>query len=98
VGTKYFVKCGQCKYNGYFSCGKDAGETVITMTVICTECKKLYDVTTAVSETVDNPLFKTVPVVCPRSSTHRVRAWRSPGPCPKCGNTIRRGELSLLWD
>lgn len=38
------------------------------------------------------------PLRCPRSGDHRVRPWSHPGPCPRCGETLARGEHVVEWD
>ncbi len=37
--------------------------------------------------------------VCPISQSHKVHAWRDPGPCPRCGNVMEKNPLPYrIWE
>jgi hypothetical protein len=38
--------------------------------------------------------------VCPRARArrHELVLWSHPGPCPRCGETMRRERETALWD
>ncbi|GAA5514937.1 hypothetical protein Dcar01_03701 [Deinococcus carri] len=35
---------------------------------------------------------------CRTGRFHRLEPWQPPGPCPKCGEVIERGEPVGIWD
>jgi len=44
------------------------------------------------------PWWKFKPA-CPISPRHRVRSWKQPDKCPKCGNFMEPGALPFrIWD
>ena len=37
-------------------------------------------------------------VRCALDRRHKATLWEHPGPCPRCGVTLARGEMTVLWD
>lgn len=37
-------------------------------------------------------------VRCAIDRRHKATLWEHPGPCPRCGMTLARGEITVLWD
>jgi hypothetical protein len=73
--------------------------------VLCTDCRELR-ICQLPGHPADLPWDETERTVasagfaltCPVSSTHNVRQWADPGPCPRCGEPLARGEEMILWD
>lgn len=99
MGQHYEFECLTCSYKVTMSGGNDVGMACATSTILCEKCKELYDV-----ETTDEPWLAMKPdwepknLRCPKSKRHQVRLWKHPGECPKCGSTLIRGKLVMLWD
>lgn len=43
--------------------------------------------------------FRRLDPKCPKSDQHQWESWRHPGPCPKCGVTMEKGDWvpSIAW-
>jgi hypothetical protein len=100
MGTWYLFECESCGYQAEVSGGDDAGMLVCTTTVACETCAKLYDVVTErrsweAAESNEGPQEPR----CPKAQRHRIRLWSYPGPCPRCGESIRNwGGVVTQWD
>ena len=35
---------------------------------------------------------------CDLDRRHKASLWRHPGPCPRCGTTLAKGEMAVMWD
>jgi hypothetical protein len=44
VGKTYMFECPQCQYRAKISGGADSGEHCEIQTIVCRDCKELYDV------------------------------------------------------
>ncbi len=97
MGTLYQFRCESCGYEAQVSGGRDCGMASRTDTILCERCRELFDVVTSEDAISERP-EREIPIRCPRSFTHSCRLWTSPGPCPKCGATMVRGEETLVWD
>jgi len=97
VGTLYQFRCKPCGYEAEVSGGQDCGMTSATVTVLCETCRELFDVVTSTDAIFAKP-EREIPIRCPNDSAHSCQLWTSPGPCPKCGKTMVRGEETVLWD
>jgi hypothetical protein len=94
MGAVYHYECPYCGYDADTCGGNQVGELLTATTIICTECQEIYDIYTSY------PHFQRRerggqapaldPVCCPRDSRHTCRLWHHPGPCPRCGVTMRR--------
>ena len=96
MGQTYEFRCPSCGYRAEVSGGDDAGMVACTTTIICEDCRKLFDITTDLldSSTEDKqPEFR-----CPKQASHRVHKWSANGPCPRCGTRMEKGKLTILWD
>lgn len=106
MGTLYKFKCPKCRYSAEVSGGDDMGMYATTTTIMCKTCKELLDVTTSKQpypETLNPPEPSFTPWVrrtiqCTKSASHEVERWKFPGPCPKCGKTMKQGEITCCWD
>lgn len=88
MGTSYEFICPSCDYKAEVSGKKDIGMACATMTIICEECKELYDI--VISEEpwlVIKPGFKLdkKKIRCPVSEKHSCRIWKYENSCPQCG-------------
>jgi hypothetical protein len=98
MGTLYDFHCESCGYETQVSGGEDCGMAQATTTILCADCKQLYDVPISHDAMTRNP-GREVPTGCPGSSSHRWRLWKHPGPCPRCGATLKRSsETLVIWD
>lgn len=78
----------------------DVGEVARTVTISCATCRKLRDAVISEEPWKEPAAPMPARVRCPGSRTrdHVTELWRDPGPCPRCAETMVRGELSVLWD
>ena len=97
MGTLYQFRCESCDYGTEVSGGRDCGMASATVTILCETCRELFDVVTSEDAISARPDLE-IPLRCPNDSDHSCRLWSSPGPCPKCGVTMVRGEETLIWD
>jgi hypothetical protein len=96
MGALFAFRCPDCGYRAEVSGGDDAGMIASTTTVTCSECRKLYDITTGWhAETAHRkqPKFR-----CPKGADHHIERWKAGGPCPVCGAAMRNDGETLLWD
>ena len=121
MGRTYLFECSKCGYRARVSGGADCGRHVIVQTILCADCKELYDAVTEFkpgsrreSHLKGAPAFATLlnrlpprgvrrwimlKPACPISSRHRIRPWKQPGQCPKCGVFLDPGAIPFrLWD
>ncbi len=96
MGRLFSFQCPKCAYTVDCSGKADAGMMSATRTVVCDQCRNLQDVVVETYEMGRNR--KRVPPRCEKDKTHNVRTWKHPGPCPRCGETLVRGEPVVLWD
>jgi len=93
--------CSACGYRANVSGGPDAGEMCETLTVVCQQCRALYDVVTAEhGRDAAPPNRNSVKPSCPKSASHVVKPWKKKDRCPKCGGSMKidpEGE-HILWD
>jgi hypothetical protein len=97
MGTLYQFRCESCGYETEVSGGRDCGMASATVTILCETCYELFDVVTSADAVLARP-EREVPIGCPNDSAHSCQLWTSPGPCPKCGAPMVRGEETLIWD
>ncbi len=92
-------RCGTCGYAAMVSGGNDIGGIGYTTTVLCEDCEELYDVFTyrRMALTEDDRLGRIEPA-CPKSGGHSFRLWKDPDACPRCENSMARGEKWMIWD
>ena len=98
MGTLYLFTCDACGYKAEVSGGDDAGMICLTTTIVCEECRRLYDVTIQGNPGSPPGQRRSIKIACPKSGQHKVKRWRSPRPCLKCGTSMKKGELTILWD
>jgi hypothetical protein len=90
MGCQYSFACPRCAYLADVSGGPDRGFMARTVTVACLGCRELRDVEVATLNVTDAPPCA--------SSGHSTTLWAHPGPCPRCGETLNRGESTVDWD
>ena len=99
MGSLYQFCCQDCGYQVQISGGKDIGMGCATNTIVCNDCRELYDVLTS-----DEPWlaikadWQPKNYTCPKTKKHRAELWEHPGACPKCGCRMTRGQLTINWD
>ena len=113
MGTKYQFICKHCDYQTCVSGGDDVGMACRTTTISCQDCGKLYDIVTSEEPWNETVGLSDEELVCPGSAsddsdgeedqdhsnpTHHVQRWTFPGPCPKCGQTMTKGDAEMCWD
>ena len=98
MGTLYLFTCDACGYKAEVSGGDDAGMMCLTTTIVCEECRRLYDVATQGNPGSPPGQHRSIKIACPKSGQHKVKRWRSARLCPKCNVKMRRGEVTVLWD
>ncbi|MBE0542392.1 MAG: hypothetical protein IH623_13485 [Verrucomicrobia bacterium] len=137
MGRTYLFECPRCGYRAKVAGGADRGFHFAVQTILCLECKELYDAVTelkvpfapalsrwklktsrldSVKAPVAPPTFQAAlnrlaftgvkrfrwlrfKAVCPISARHRVRDWKQPGKCPKCGILVECNALPFrIWD
>ena len=96
-GTFMFV-CEKCRYESEASGRLDWGFKAVIQTILCTDCKELYDVLVPGLKPEDiGPELDLGQVYCPKARGHSVRLWEYPDVCPKCGGEMINGGLVTLW-
>jgi hypothetical protein len=73
MAVLYEFNCPVCSFMEIASGRPDALFSGPTVTVLCLDEQRLYDV-------------KADEIVCPKDPAHRLELWTHPGPCPKCGH------------
>jgi len=100
-------RCPDCGYAVEISGGLDYGFTGVTQTILCKECKELYDISLEVrapemcaKEHEEGKPWRPSEdeLYCPEDDEHKVRAWKHPGKCPRCGGKMMRENLTINWD
>ena len=100
MGQRTERRCPQCGYRVLVSGGIDEGIDVLTMTVTCLTCRRLYDVV------IDRDPFEgefdpdAAGRACPkaRGAEHECEPWVAGGPCPRCGEAMEDGGMRVEWD
>ena len=100
MGCTFDFSCPKCGYHVSVSGGTDCGFHAVTNTILCGDCKRLYDVVTSEdpASTAFDDGWKPSAYSCPKSTRHAVELWFHPGPCPKCGTQMTKGREAMLWD
>jgi len=99
VGTHYLFTCPNCVYETEVSGGNDVGMACATSTILCKTCKELFDIETSTEPwlAIERD-WKPEKYSCPNSPDHPCRLWKHPGPCPRCGVSMKKVEATLNWD
>jgi hypothetical protein len=97
MGTWHTFHCAGCGYHAEVSGGDDRGMDIVTSTVVCVDCRALYDVFMGTSDSGDHP-FKQPKFRCPKRSSHRIQKWEDGGPCPVCGCPMENMGPTAIWD
>jgi len=92
--------CPARGYHAEVSGGEDCGFEAITTTILCNDCRKLYDIQIGYTEwsQTEPSERKTFKMRCPRRAKHQIREWVDGGPCPQCGTPMENKGASLIWD
>lgn len=96
MGLRIQHVCAACNYEAVVSGGVDCGMVAETQTVSCEKCRELFDVVTRYYESREQQ----IPLRCPKSAKHPVRAWNMPDDCPSCGSAMKVDSEGprALWD
>ena len=94
MGSTYRYVCPNCDYSAEVSGGDDMGMLCETKTILCKDCKKLYDVVTKYHGEEEMKL------ICPEVSNHNVSKWKFPDICPVCGQMMQEDMFfpGAKWD
>lgn len=101
MGQWYRFTCSACSYEAEVSGGSDAGMSGYVHTAICRTCRPARLVN---APNEREPLAETVgdvaDYICPfaRTRRHQLVLWTHPGPCPRCGRTMKQRGPTALWD
>ena len=122
MGRTYLFECTKCGYHARVAGGADEGAHFAVQTIVCTDCKALYDAIVKLKPSArqkDHPPLQAPKFAavwnrlpprgarswlkfkpsCPVSPRHRVRLWKPPEKCPKCGTFLEIAALAYrLWD
>ena len=106
MGTANDYRCPACGYHvDSMVSGYDCGMMSHVHAVRCDDCRELR-ISPLPGKPWDLPydegerraVLATFVLTCPVSPAHVVHPWAEPGPCPRCGDTLERGEGMILWD
>ena len=121
MGRTYLFECSKCGYRARVSGSADRGRHVAVQTILCSECKELYDAVVEFKPLSRKEIHSKVTprfvalinrlppcrvrhwvklkLVCPISARHRIRLWKQPDKCPKCGTFLEPGAIPFRrWD
>jgi len=91
MGRTYQFECAKCGYRARVSGGADSGTLVVVRTIICHDCRKLYD---AVVEAK-------LPALMPKPLLQRKSLRKPAGRAPRLGALVNRlqsdPKLNLRW-
>src|SRR5437764_8579092 len=98
MGMRVDFICPGCGYSAHISGGADSRMHAATQTILCLDCRDLYDVVASTGYPTNAP--KGIPLKCPNSPAHAIKVWEHPGPCPNCGQTMTHNENGTvtMWD
>jgi hypothetical protein len=88
VGKTYLFECELCQYRVKVSGGADAGADCEVQTVVCRDCRELFDVFTRVRRRANSigklkPLQPEIPPLQLRSTPAKPPGWKNMDPaCP----------------
>lgn len=100
MGTPYGYTCPGCGYAASVSGGYDVGEASATVTITCATCAELDDAVVSLAPWKEPPDPVPASPRCPKArgkKAHDTRLWTG-DECPKCGATMERDGLRVLWD
>lgn len=137
MGRTYLFECQKCGYRAKVAGGAGEGERFAVQTVLCRDCRELYDAVISLKVAIPKimgdtgagkpiavkpkplkfaPSFAAVlnqlPLpartrarwqsfkpLCPVSPRHRVREWKQPDVCPRCGIFLESNAIPFrVWD
>lgn len=93
----YKFYCETCGYTIMVSGQNGRGDLDGGLTIVCEDCKELYEIEPESSFTVKMKASHRM-LRCPKNYMHRIRVWTFPGNCPKCGQPIKKGDHIIRWD
>ena len=108
MGSATDYSCPDCGYHvDHMVSGYDFGEMSHVLAVSCATCRRLHRV--LLPGRPSEPAARGIRadaeagrlpagVRCPRSAKHAIVVWSDPGPCPRCGATLKRGGHWSIWD
>lgn len=97
MGAHYEFKCEKCGLAATVSGGPDRGFEAVTDTRFCRPCGEIFDVLIAVIPEAA-PEDHTHIGCCPRCNGTDLMPWKRGEPCPRCGGSVKEGEMVDLWD
>ncbi len=102
MGMTRGFTCPNCEYSAEVAGGRTFGFLAVVETIVCHDCKKLYDAT-ANEEAPDVPgdiltYEGLTGIRCPKSEKHNFTTWKDPWLCPKCETPMEEDGIPLLWD
>jgi hypothetical protein len=92
MGTLHKYVCRSCGYYAEVSGGEDAGMESVTTTIVCEDCRRLYDIQIDAHPFSKSPEEALIafPICCPRCAIHRVREWKEGRGVPEMWGTDRQ--------
>ena len=105
MGCDFEFRCPACGYEAEVSGGPDCGMACATETILCKTCGEIRDVVTHSPDLGNFPPRESedgsstaAPLRCPEGQAHDVVRWSRQWPCPKCGESMKQGDPTVLWD
>ena len=108
MGSAADYTCPQCGYHvEHMVSGYDVGMASHVVGVSCDDCRALRvarvpgkpsDASARAAAAAVAAGHVPAGVRCPHSARHHLTVWTAPGPCPRCGTTLRQGKNVVLWD
>jgi len=94
MGSTYRYVCPKCDYSAEVFGGGDIGMLCETTTILCNDCKELYDVITKYHGEKKQKLL------CPEINDHNVRKWKFFDICSVCGEMMKEDMFfpRAMWD
>lgn len=100
MATYYEFGCPSCGYHVEVPGGMSGGFTTVSQDVLCHDCREISTCLVAEARSLPFAWDDAVrhPLRCPADASHTVDPWEHPGPCPGCGSTMERGDVTMWAD
>lgn len=98
MGMMSRFHCEACGYEAEVSGGDDVGMDIATTTIVCLDCRALYDIVTSDSPWKPSLSKREFRLECPKDAEHRCRKWEQGHKCPRCNGDMQSSGMVALWD
>lgn len=97
----YELRCPDCGYHTYSAGGVGIMMLAMTRTMVCGDCRELREVLIGFrgerGPSGDAELDSGLEI-CPDCGSTDLTEWTFPGPCPKCGAELSKGDGEMCVD